>query len=173
MGALVGPRLATIATQRMASRRLLANEIGPAQWWLAWAAWFDSGDYRTDLLQASCERQRSRQDRWEERMRQARRKGRQRTAGTWNLDWDGFSRVLEEGEEERLREPELSGESQCDVATALFLGYLARGDADRARRVLEELPHDVCEEAHREYLWGVYCATAAISQRRRPVFSEP
>ncbi len=50
----------------------------------------------------------------------------------------------------------MSGESQCDVATALFLGYLARGDADRARRVLEELPHDVCEEAHREYLWGVY-----------------
>ena len=50
----------------------------------------------------------------------------------------------------------MSGESQCDVATALFLGYLARGDADLAGRVLEELPHDVCEEAHREYLWGVY-----------------
>ncbi len=85
MGALVGPRLATIATQRMASRRLLANEIGPAQWWLAWAAWFDSGDYRTDLLQASCERQRRRQDRWEESMRQARRKGAPKDR--WNLEF--------------------------------------------------------------------------------------
>ena len=53
-------------TRQMAFRRLSIGALSTAEQWLAWSAWFDPSDGRTDLLRAACLRRQYQQDAWNE-----------------------------------------------------------------------------------------------------------
>jgi mono/diheme cytochrome c family protein len=49
-----------------------------------------------------------------------------------------------------------AGAVQSDVATAILRGCLAQQDVGRAKAFLDTLPGSLCDEAHRDFLWGAY-----------------
>jgi mono/diheme cytochrome c family protein len=63
---------------------------------------------------------------------------------------------LEQGEQTDIGKLVAAGASPCDAATALLRGCLARQDAGGAGALLEKLPEDFPDDAHRDYLWGAY-----------------
>ncbi|TVS15282.1 MAG: hypothetical protein EA424_16510, partial [Planctomycetaceae bacterium] len=54
LGGVYGRPVMAWYSRLLAERQLHAGAISTAQQWLAWAAWFDPDDGRTDLLLASC-----------------------------------------------------------------------------------------------------------------------
>jgi len=155
--AVFAPGIGSTLTQRMAARRMSACEFGAARWWLAWSAWFDPGDPGIALVEACLRRQWRHRDRWEASLERARRQG----APDHLLALEkGLSRYQgggwEQGEEPDLGKLVAAGASPADAATAILRGWLAREDAERARAFLNGLPKDRPDEAHRDYLWGVY-----------------
>ncbi len=142
--------------QRRAFQRLAAGDLGLAEWWLGRAAWFDSRDCNTLLLQASLHRQRRLRDAWEASLEAARSQGlperslaleRQLARYQWGK--------LDQAEERQAGRLVSAGASPADVATVFLRGYLAQRNAVRAKAFLEELPAGV-PEAHVDFLWGLY-----------------
>lgn len=155
--AVFGFGIGSTLTRRMAARRMSACEFGAARWWLAWSAWFDPGDPGTELMEASLHRQGRQRDRWEASLERARRQGApdQLLALEKKLSrYQGGG--WEQGEEPDLGKLVAAGASPSDAATAILRGCLAQGNDKSAKAFLDKLPSDRPDEAHRDYLWGVY-----------------
>ena len=140
----------------MASRRLRIGAVSTAQQWLAWSAWFDPSEGRTDLMQAACFRQRYEQDRWNEALQSAQRQG----APAEQIRQERQLGLIQAGRMDE-KENELSalveaGVSPHDVCAAFVHGYLARQDPTRAKIVLDAWAADHPNQAHVAYMRGVY-----------------
>ena len=155
--AVFAPGLGSTLTQRMAARRMSACEFGAARWWLAWSAWFDPGDPGTELMEASLHRQGRQRDRWEASLERARRQGAPDQVLALEKKLSRYQRGgWEQGEEPDLGKLAAAGASPSDAATAILRGCLAQGNDKSAKAFLDKLPSDRPDEAHRDYLWGVY-----------------
>lgn len=143
-------------TRQMALHRLSIGALSTAQQWLAWSAWFDPSDGRTDLMRATCLRRRYQQDAWREAVESAERKGapaeliRQERrlgliqAGGIKDDQSDLSELLEAG---------VSADDGCGV---LVHGYLARRDASHAEMLLQAWEADHPGSPHSAYMRAVY-----------------
>ncbi len=152
-----GSRLGATVARQMAFSRMSRSEFGPALRWLARSAWLDPGDYRSDLLAAACHRQGMNREAWTKCLNEARRKGAPRERLAVELKLSRFQKGdLYEGAETEMGDLCLAGASQSDVLTAFLYGYLTRGNAEVARTFLDGIPHYFADEAHREFLWGIY-----------------
>lgn len=150
-----GPRIASMVGQRMGAARIAACRFGAAGWWLAWSVRFDPRDYRTDLFRAACHRQLNQARKWEESLREARRKG--APDREIRLE-ERLGRIqtggLEQPEPTEIAELTAAGAPSRDILAALFHGYLVRQDLGKAVEILDHLPDDFRDQA--DYLWGTY-----------------
>jgi thioredoxin-like negative regulator of GroEL len=155
--AVFAPGIGSTLALGMAGRRMAACEFGPARGWLAWAAWFDPSEPGIALWEACWHRQWWHRDRWSASLQRAHRQG---APGALVVLEETLSRcqagTWAQGEEPDLGKLVAAGALPADAATAVLRGWLARGDAERARAFLNGLPKDRPDEAHRDYLWGVY-----------------
>jgi tetratricopeptide (TPR) repeat protein len=154
--AVFGPGFLAWQARRMALRQLEVGAITAAEQWAAWSVWFDPSDGRTDLVRASCLRQRYQESLWNEALELAERHKapaeliqRERQlgrvqAGTF-ADPDSELTTLVD-----------AGVSPDAVCTAFVHGYLARKDPLRAEMVLEAWAKENPRSAQLLFMRGVY-----------------
>jgi len=140
----------------MALRRLRVGAISTAEQWLAWSAWFDPSQGRTDLIQAACFRQRYEQEPWNEALQSAQRHG----APTEEIEQERQLGLIQAGgigeAKNELNTLIEAGVSPHDVSAAFVHGYLARQDPTRAKMVLDAWAADHPNDPHVAYMRGVY-----------------
>lgn len=142
--------------RQMALRRLHVGAVSTAEQWLAWSAWLDPSEGRTDLMRAACFRQRYEQGRWNEALQSAERQG----APAEEIEQERqlgmiLAGRIGEGESE-LNTLLEAGVSPRDVSAAFVHGYLARQDLTRAKIVLDAWAADHPNDPHVAYMRGVY-----------------
>jgi len=135
---------------------VIVGAVSTAQQWLAWSAWFDPSDGRTDLMRATCLRRRYQQDAWNAAMESARRNG----APAQRIEQERRLGLIQAGEmndeQDELTALLEAGVSADDACGALVHGYLARQDASRAEMVLKAWAADRPDSAHVAYMRAVY-----------------
>lgn len=154
---LLGPQAAAKLTRQLAVSRMGACEFGPAQRWLARSAACDPSDASTTLLLAACYRSLGQTEKWRQALELAERRG----AAEEQLARERKLNQLQSGGmypgvEAELGDLAAAGTSLQDLVTVFIRGYLAQENADLAKVILERLPQIVADEAHADYLWGVY-----------------
>lgn len=152
LGAWVGSQW----TRHKALGHMRRQEFTLAQGWLAWSARLAPGDHAVDVLKAACYRQLNQTAAWRKSLEEAVRKGatREHTAVELQLDRVRHGAVPKGAAE--IGQLTRAGVLPSDLATAMLLGYLEQMDAASAKAFLMRMPEDSVDEAHREYLWGVY-----------------
>ncbi len=152
---LAVPRIAVSVSLQMASGRMSECEFGPAQGWLAWSAWLSPGDYRTDLLQATCHRNLREREKWHASLQEAERKRAPKDLIELEMKLGRFQSGQVEGASEAdVAAMVAAGASLPDVGTAILEGYLERGATTPAKAFLEALP-GLFDAAQADYLWGM------------------
>ncbi len=143
-------------TWQKAAQQMAVGALSTAQQWLAWSAWFDPSDGRTDLMRATCLRRRYQQDAWNAALESAKRNG----APTELLEQERRLGLIQAGEmndqQDELTALLEAGVSPHDACGALVHGYLARQDASRAEMVLKAWAADRPNSAHVAYMRAVY-----------------
>ncbi|NLX96193.1 MAG: tetratricopeptide repeat protein [Rhodopirellula sp.] len=155
--ALFGRGLAAAAARHLAAGKIAIGAITPAQQWLAWSAWLDSADGRTDLMQAVCFRRLREVEPFLRAMESAERKGAPAEA------------VQQQRRLARVQagEIDLGGPHQVgalieaglppdDVAAAFVYGFLFRDQPQQAKQVLDAWAADRPEDANVAYMTGIY-----------------
>ena len=176
-----GLRMGSGWAQRKARDHMSRHEFTPAQRWLAWSAWLAPGDYASDLLQAACYRQLKQTAAWEKSLEEATRKrapqapvmaemtlGQLRRGGTYSAKQDVQA---------EMESFSGAGVSESDLVTTLVFRALAIRDAGSAEALIEGMPPGFANEAHREYLWGLYLrredAAAAELRLTNAIHAQP
>ncbi len=132
-----------------------------AQKWLAWSAWLDPGDGRTELMRAACFRRLEDADRWFSAMESAKQKG--APTGQFEREFRlGFiqSGTPFDGGEQALAAAAIGvGASPQEVRAALVHRYLRLHQPEQAKALLDEWSAEYPQQAHVAYMWGVYWRT--------------
>jgi len=153
---LFGRSILSWWARQMALRRMNAGTISEAQQWLARSARFDADDGKTELMKAACFRRLYRQEGWSKALESAERKG----ASAARIRQERKLGLIQSGEfgEEANELVTLleGGVSQHEVCAAFVHGYLARGDPQNAKLVLDAWAADYPEGVHVAYMRGVY-----------------
>jgi len=131
--------------------------ISESQPWLAWAVRLTPDDAQPELTRAVCFRRLGEMERWSRTLRSAERKG----ASAARIEQESELGRVRSGEllgdvETRLVELAEAAQSPHDVAEAFAVGYVARGEFDKARTLLEGWEASYPNDAHMAYMWGVY-----------------
>lgn len=168
---LFGGGILALWSRQMAARSMNVWSISAAQQWLTRAASFAPDDGNVELMRAVCHRRLGQTDRWREAVESAQRKG----AGAARVQHEtdlGLIRSgrFPQGAETRLAELVATAASPDDVAGAFLRGYLARGAEDAARMFLEGWEAQRPNDAHVEYLWGVYWQWQGKAERAVTAF---
>ncbi|NLX99599.1 MAG: hypothetical protein GXY83_25975 [Rhodopirellula sp.] len=151
-----GRGLCATLVRQSAARALEAGAISQAQSRLAWSAWLDPGNGKTDLLEAECFRHLQQLDRWQQSLQSAQRKGVAADA----IRHEGRLGLLQSGE----RVADLAGAmadligggvAPHEVATAVIHGCLAREEPETAQWVFDGWAANSPREAQVAYMAGV------------------
>ncbi len=140
-----------------ASHAMTAGDLSRAESRLLRAARLDPDSYRPALLLAACSRRLGEMDAWSEALERARAQG--APAGALELEQrlgSVQSGKLEGGVEREIADLVLLGATSDDLAAAIVLGLLARGDLQAAGNFLNAGLDPKPTEAQFAYLWGVY-----------------
>lgn len=154
---LLAPRLLATATRWIAARQAAAGADYTARVWLAWSAWFDASDGRTDLAEAACLRHLEQFDQWRQTIDAASRKGAPADAVQQELRLG----LIQSGQQREGLERELvalseEGVPPREVAAAVIYGFLAQEKAAAARMVLDGWRAGNPDDPHVAYMSGVY-----------------
>ena len=154
---LVGRGFLALGARRMAGRQINAGAITAARQWLAWSAWLDPSEGRTDLMQATCLRHLRELDGYAETLQSAEQKGAPATLVSQELKL-GLIQAgkMDEGAEDQLGQLIEAGISPREVATAYVYGFLVRDDPEEAKKVLDAWAVDSPDESQLSYMEGVY-----------------
>jgi predicted Zn-dependent protease len=154
---VVVPRMGAVVARQFALSRMSTCEFSPARRWLAWSAWLNSGDYRTDLLLAACHRQGMQMDAWAASLDEAERKGAPHDSIAVEAKLGQFQADgLYEGAEAEMPELAAAGVPRSDILTVFLRGFLARRNVRDARLLLETTLESFPDGPQRDYLWGVF-----------------
>lgn len=151
------PQIAAFVARRVAAQRINELSTHTALWWLDRAARLRPDDWRTDLMNASCQRQLRQMDRWQEAIQAAERNGAPPSA----LDIELKLQALQFGDaldtaKEVMDSLADAGAAPWDVAGAYFSGCLLRNEQDRALALLQQWTAMYPDDPHTDYLWGLY-----------------
>ncbi len=155
--ALVGRDGARFWIQSVARRDLERGALSRAQQWLRWSAWCDPSDGTTDLMLASCYRQRQETDRWKAALEVASKKGldaaRLQREARLQLAREG---VLGDAAISQLIASADTFPLSYDVPASLVYGYLAKRRYDLAERLLDAWNADFPDSPHVDYMRARY-----------------
>ncbi len=153
---LFAPRVAAWYARRQAAAHLADGAITSARQWLEWAAWFNPADGRTDLLEAGCFRQLNQVNEFLAALEAARQKEAPAAAVglQMRLGQVQAGRINAGAENEIVAMIE-AGLPPRDVASAFVYGFLVRGEAGEARKILDAWAADFPDEPHVSYMRGV------------------
>ena len=154
---LFGRRILARWARWTARGRMDARAVSAAQGWLRWSAWLEPGNGHTDLMQAACFRYLGQIEGWAAAMQSAEGKEAPASAIRQEVKLELIrSGEMYEGAVDELGTLIQSGLSPHDVAGAFVRGYLARGEFEKARLLLDVWAEDHPQAADVAYVRGLY-----------------
>jgi len=144
---VLGRETSVTWARRTAARHLEAGAIGAAQRSLNWAAWVSQGNYRTDLMRATCARRLGEIDAWRSALEKADRDGApvasvelERKLGNlrWgqveSVAWSDYDALVEVGAAPR------------DAVHSVVHGLLAKGTREKAQKLIDAWESNTADE---------------------------
>lgn len=155
LGGVYGRPVMAWYSRLLAERQLHAGALSTAQRWLAWAAWFDPDDGRTDLLLASCFRRWQQVESFLATLESAAKKG----VPESQIEQHRQLGLVQAGRLERQPDLQMhrlleAGLPPHDVAPAFALGFLVCDQPEEAVILLEAWAADGRPNAESAYLRG-------------------
>ena len=168
----VGRGILAGLARRTAAGEMDVGAVMTAQKWLAWSAWLDPGDGRTELMRAACFRRLEHTDRWFSAMELAKQKG----APTEQYDQEYRLGFIQSGTPFDVGEQVLTaallgaGVSPQEVRAAFVHRHLRLQQPEQAKALLDEWSADYPQEARVAYMAGVYWRTLGEFARAKREF---
>jgi tetratricopeptide (TPR) repeat protein len=155
LGGLGGRPVMAWYSRLLAERQLQAGALSTAQHWLAWAAWFDPDDGRTDLLLASCFRRWQQVESFMAALESAAKKG----VPESRIEHHRQLGLVQAGRLERHPDQQMhrlleAGLAPHDVAPAFAFGFLICDQPEEASILLDAWAADGRPNAEIAYLRG-------------------
>ncbi len=173
LGGVYGRPVMAWYSRLLAERQLHAGAISTAQRWLAWAAWFDPDDGRTDLLLASCFRRWQQVESFMGALESAAKKG----VPESQIEHHRQLGLIQAGRLERLPDLQMhrlleAGLPPHDVAPAFALGFLVCDQPEEALTLLDAWAADGRPNAEIAYLRGTVWQWLEESVQARQLWQE-